>query len=237
MPYTREKQCHPAIVTIDSKHYHPEGYLARPHHPRRPVLVQSRRSRKGFDFWVFYLLNPQMLEVFPLAVPPGLAGLYLLKNSRTSQIYVGSTTNLRQRWASWQHERGPIEHSDPEEWDFCVLKVTPELGIKALRRLEKEVIQKIKNESPEKLLNNHHGNGSTRLSRAVVYNDDDEAIQYKAACAVLHLRYNALLARVSALRRKGFTRITLHDLRQPGVFSAEGALPHPSRIDTLLAPP
>lgn len=169
------------------------------------------------------------MKTFTLTSPPPHAGIYVLRNTSTGELYVGQTVNLRRRYQEWRGVFATalkasnlrileiIQNSNLNDWVFGVLYEAPGADPKSLDEMEAKAINKLHTVNPDKVLNvmglagkNHtpgHGNPAKSV---ITY--QGEPISYNEAVRRLGTSTKQLQKRLKKRRDRGETTTRLEEL-------------------------
>jgi hypothetical protein len=181
------------------------------------------------------------MKTFVLQRPPETPGVYILRNTKTLQVYVGCTANLRRRFMAWwsgAHSKAGIpEHvlrifkaSPPEDWEFVVVKEGTRQDRAELARDEASTIGFIAGQHPERLLNRAHNDtrstapvpklpmsglpraAGTGRPKSDLRAEDGRQMTYVEAASILNISAYVVKKRLRLLREKGVVQVAVGDL-------------------------
>jgi hypothetical protein len=178
------------------------------------------------------------MKTFKLERPPENPGVYILKNLKTLQVYVGCTANLRRRFIAWwsgasskaaipEHVLRIFKASPPDDWEFVVLETGTKQDRAYLLGVEEAAIRKLAGRCPDKLLNTQYAFGpsppkrpKSGLPRAVgsggpktdLRDAEGRKVTYAEAAFVLNIKPGTLKKRLRRMRAGGVTEVAISDL-------------------------
>jgi len=163
--------------------------------------------------------------------PRSHACLYLVRNKKTGQVYVGQTVDMRRRYAEWRSIvassglRAPnqataeaIKSSDPNDW---VLEIFMECQPSDLKRGEERLIAKLTAKLGPLCLNVPDVAGARKKRSAdtlgsvplsEVRDEHDTVMSYAQVAARLGITMDSVQERLRRLRRVGRFKFSIKDL-------------------------
>lgn len=171
---------------------------------------------------------------FPLTFPASVAGIYALKNLKTSQIYIGETSCLVQRYAEWRaavrgttparssNMREVLGKTNKEDWVFIVLAELPNSSPQERKKSEQAAIRKMKDKIGPLLTNTMHveiepsdgANNTAKAATRLTY--EGKPLTYAKAAEILGVRTHTLSKRLAKWRSKGHYSVRVEDLAEIG---------------------
>lgn len=167
------------------------------------------------------------MSPFPLVGPPATPGVYLIKNKKTGQIYVGASSDLRTRYSVWRGVfssglRAPNRELDiavratkPEDWEFHVFE---ECDKSDLFRIEREVIQKVVTSIGNLCLNSllPYAGGPTASAQSVplstILDETGKNMNYAEAAIRVGCARETIKKRLAKWRKAGKTTLHITEL-------------------------
>jgi hypothetical protein len=167
--------------------------------------------------------------MYPLAGPPHSAGLYLVKNIKTLQVYVGQTVDLKRRYVEWRTAittrlglpnhavADAMKSSDPADWVFEVFTECP---ANDLKRAEEKLVAKLIARGNQLCLNVPNAGvrkikparqlGGVQLSE--VLDENGVVLSYAQVAARLGIDKKSVGKRLARLRLAGRFKFNIKDL-------------------------
>ena len=166
---------------------------------------------------------------FPAEHPPHVAGVYMLKNEKTGQIYVGQADDLGKRFTNWTYySRNPerasaarmaeaFANSEPGDWIFAVIREMPGSTREERSAVEDALIAKLTAQVGERLLNiraNHTHRGSLPPACAPLteLTLGGKPTTHAIAARVLGIGKKAVAKRLARMRKEGVISVRVEDL-------------------------
>jgi hypothetical protein len=170
------------------------------------------------------------MKRYSLATPPTCAGIYLITNKRTKQIYVGQSVGLRRRYNEWKAALASGFGSmnigmneaftaapDLDEWSFSIYKEMPGASGRQLTDAEDETIETLDKQFPGTVLNTSMqkhplANPDPHHSGMAILTDRGDIIGVGKAAQIIGRREDTVRTKVRWLKTQGVTQVHVQDL-------------------------
>lgn len=166
---------------------------------------------------------------FPIASPPEVPGIYALINSKTGQIYIGCSVDIRRRYGEWKSAfvqrlgvkskrlLDAIEASGPEDWELVVVLQMPGASDHELAQAEERAIRRVSDERPKGNLNAivpcEKPKAEGHTAKSSIIGENGAIMSYGAAARALGCSTQTIKKRLAKYRERGVTEIELATLR------------------------
>lgn len=171
------------------------------------------------------------MKTFSFASPPSVAGVYLLKNVKTDDVYIGKSVNLRRRFNEWKSVfvtglgvksfklLTVITDRTLEHWEFLVVAEFPGATEKELAAYETRAISRFAKEWRGVVLNTMIPPeivkpADTSFGPKSVIEHEGRSIAYTSVAKILGCGTKQLQKRMARYREKGISTVQLEDLKK-----------------------
>jgi hypothetical protein len=171
------------------------------------------------------------MKKYPIGSPPETAGLYILTNRKTGQIYIGRSINLRRRYAEWKGALvqrigvknkkffEAIDGSTEDDWEFGILASMPGATDEELAAAEERAILHVTNKRPTAILNGlipttkPIGPSEASAPKSSIIDDNGNEMSYADVAAALGVTIEAVRKRLKKYRSRGVYKIAFSVLK------------------------